>query len=282
MTLVVGATSGAVAGRLITSADIKDGTITSRDIRDDAIKNKDIAPGAVSWRKSLSRPTRERIMGLAGAPGPVGEAGPSGPPGPQGQAGPAGPPGERGPQGPQGLPGADGVGVPGPPGSTFVAATYYGALVAGDLDDGVVELPPTSDPVVLSGEGVYLVNAQVTGMAEAQVLFRDPQEIVPDPDDVEKVLVDLVRAYQDGCYATISGPFATCQTSFPVYVGEGESVPIEVFAYADCGCPGPPPTVAVTAFRLGADAAVQPIPRISDLTARQRAKVLRQYERMVS
>lgn len=71
VTLVVGATSGAVADQLITSADIQNGTIKKVDLND-ALQAK---------------------VDRAGTPGPQGEPGVAGP------AGPAGPPGPRGPAG---------------------------------------------------------------------------------------------------------------------------------------------------------------------------------------
>ena len=101
LTLVVVATSGAVAGALITSDDIKDNTIKSRDIKDDTIRNKDIQAGAVTWEKSLSQATKDLIEGLAqsGAAGPPGEPGPAGPAGPAGSPGPAGANGVNGTNG---------------------------------------------------------------------------------------------------------------------------------------------------------------------------------------
>ena len=74
LTLVVGVTSGAVAGALITSSDIKDDTIKSRDIMDnaiqsrdiksDTIRNSDIRAGAVNWDKSLDDETKAQLEAL--------------------------------------------------------------------------------------------------------------------------------------------------------------------------------------------------------------------------
>lgn len=107
LTLVVVATSGAVAGALITSKDIKDNTVKSRDIKNSTIRTKDIQPGAVTWETSLSQATKDLIEGLAqsGAAGPPGEAGPQGP------AGPAGAPGAPGAPGPAGANGTNGTGA---------------------------------------------------------------------------------------------------------------------------------------------------------------------------
>lgn len=116
LTLVVGATSGAIADGLITSDDIQDDTIRSVDVKDESIgsddlkddsirsrdikvgtiRNSDIRDGAVTWDKSFDAATRELIEGLAqsGAAGPPGPAGPAGSPGSNGSPGSQGPAGE--------------------------------------------------------------------------------------------------------------------------------------------------------------------------------------------
>ncbi|MCW2772834.1 MAG: hypothetical protein JWN91_1160 [Nocardioides sp.] len=80
LALCVGSAGGAVADRLITSGDIKDGTIKSVDLSNGV--NKAIRKG--------------------GEPGPVGPVGPAGEQGVAGPAGPAGPKGDQGAQGNQG------------------------------------------------------------------------------------------------------------------------------------------------------------------------------------
>lgn len=79
LSLVVAATSGAVAGQLITSRDIQNGTIRKVDLSD-RLKAK---------------------VDRLGLPGPQGETGPMGP---------AGPAGARGPSGSDGRDGTDGIG----------------------------------------------------------------------------------------------------------------------------------------------------------------------------
>lgn len=44
--LVVGASGGAVAGAMVTGAQIKDGTVTGADVKNFSIGSKDITPGA--------------------------------------------------------------------------------------------------------------------------------------------------------------------------------------------------------------------------------------------
>lgn len=44
--LVLGASGGAVAGAMVTGAQIKDGTVTGADVKNGSIGSKDITPGA--------------------------------------------------------------------------------------------------------------------------------------------------------------------------------------------------------------------------------------------
>jgi hypothetical protein len=76
--LAVSAGTGAVAGSLITSADIKDRTIQARDLKKDSVTSLKIKNGTIK-RKDLSK----RVAGQLGQ-------GARGPAGPQGPAGPAG------------------------------------------------------------------------------------------------------------------------------------------------------------------------------------------------
>ncbi len=105
MTLVVGATSGAVAGKLITSKDIKDEHHqVSTDIRRRTLSRAGTsARSSSTWDERARRRPREanrcpggsgrrrrsrRSHGLDGltAPGPAGQPGPAGPAGPAGAA----------------------------------------------------------------------------------------------------------------------------------------------------------------------------------------------------
>ena len=86
----------AVAARLVSGAQIKDGTVQLKD---------------------LSRKARTALAGRAGPPGPQGVPGQPGAPGATGDAGPAGPQGTAGAVGAAGEDGQDGQdGVPGPAG----------------------------------------------------------------------------------------------------------------------------------------------------------------------
>jgi collagen triple helix repeat protein len=139
--LVIALAGTASAARLITGAQIKDGSITGRDIKAgsigasnlradaaSALRGRDGAPGATGARGDTG-PTGPRgdagaqgvrgpkgdtgATGADGAAGIQGERGVAGPQGPKGDTGDAGargatgPQGDTGPQGPAGAPGAD-------------------------------------------------------------------------------------------------------------------------------------------------------------------------------
>ncbi|NYE36070.1 uncharacterized protein YjbI with pentapeptide repeats [Nocardioides cavernae] len=84
--VAVSASTGAVAGALITGADIKNGTVTSADIKNKTITAKDVKDGALN-SAHLSPAT---LAGLQGGSGPAGPTGPAGQTGPKGDPGPAG------------------------------------------------------------------------------------------------------------------------------------------------------------------------------------------------
>jgi hypothetical protein len=62
--LMVASTGGAIAGSLITSAQIKDNTVTTADVKDGTLKTADLA-----------RATRTALSGATGAAGPQGAQG---------------------------------------------------------------------------------------------------------------------------------------------------------------------------------------------------------------
>lgn len=66
--LVVAASSGAVAGSLITSADIKNNTIRGHDIHNETIKSRDIANGTIA-RADLDPSLANGLTGGGGTPG---------------------------------------------------------------------------------------------------------------------------------------------------------------------------------------------------------------------
>jgi hypothetical protein len=277
LTLVVGAGSGAVAGKLITSQDIQDGTIHARDLADNSVKNRTIGRGQVNWWKSLSVPTKRKITGLV-------QDGATGPAGPQGEQGPAGPAGPAGPQGARGLTGPEGPqGPDGPAGSTFVGMDHFTAADE-DIDGSdPVELLPTAGGITLSDPGVYLVNARalLTDLDDV-VFFGDPavfEEGAPsDPDDLVEFLRELFQIFQNACVPNDGFLGPTCQSTFPVYVHE-DPVTLGVFASV-CGCSSAP-LATVTAFKLDSRSVPEADLPIT-LSPRERVKLLKRYQRYFS
>ncbi|HET7195074.1 MAG TPA: hypothetical protein VFI99_08790 [Nocardioides sp.] len=112
--VAIGAT-GAVAGTLITSHQIEDGTIRSVDVKDESLRVADLRPGAV-----------DKLSGSEGAQGAVG---------PQGAPGLQGPQGEQGPQGDQGEQGGPGVS------NLIVGAGYTETWAANSYGESIEECP---------------------------------------------------------------------------------------------------------------------------------------------
>lgn len=46
--LLLGSTGGAVAGRMITGQQIKNGTVTTKDVKDRSLRTRDLTPAAIS------------------------------------------------------------------------------------------------------------------------------------------------------------------------------------------------------------------------------------------
>jgi hypothetical protein len=134
----VGGMSTAVAAKLITSSQIKDGTIRAVDLSDGVNAQLDKAGSE----------------GPAGPAGPAGADGDTGPAGPSGPAGPAGPTGPSGPSGPSGNDGADGNdGLL----DAFYAVAYYNA---GNTNSGAiasVACDPDSQNFTAIAGGVQMI-----------------------------------------------------------------------------------------------------------------------------
>jgi len=178
LVLALGGT--ATAARLITGAQIKDGSITGRDIKNGSIGATDLrgdAANALRGRDGLRGETGATgakgdagavgpkgdtgaqgasgakgdvgAPGADGARGPQGDVGPAGPQGPKGDAGPAGPKGDTGDRGPQGPAGADGS-----------DATRLGVLDANGTRLGdYLDTSSTGDVSFLTSAGrIYQVN----------------------------------------------------------------------------------------------------------------------------
>ena len=78
--VAVSVSTGAVAGALITGADIKNGSVASADIMNKSVTGKDVKDGALT-AADLSAATVAGFQGGSGQPGPAGQAGPAGPAG---------------------------------------------------------------------------------------------------------------------------------------------------------------------------------------------------------
>lgn len=115
LALGAASTAGAVAGRLVTSSDIKDGTV----------KRVDLSNGV---NEALDK------VGEQGSEGPQGEQGPAGPAGPNGNTGEQGPKGEQGDVGPQGPRGERGPSGGGPDNVNTWTVTYTGDGTTDGLD----------------------------------------------------------------------------------------------------------------------------------------------------
>jgi hypothetical protein len=120
LALVLACAGSAVAGVLVTGAQIRDGSITGADVLDGSLRTADLEPGARAAANGNGR---------RGARGPRGPRGREGVPGPQGAVGATGPHGPTGPQGAQGP-----AGQPGPQGPPGAAIAYAHILPDGGLD----------------------------------------------------------------------------------------------------------------------------------------------------
>jgi hypothetical protein len=202
VTLAVAGTSGAIAGSLITSQDIKNGTIQTKDLKDDAVTNGKLAPGAVDWNRSLSAAAKEQIQSFVS----------EGVPGPQGP---------RGPRGSDGASGADGMGK-------IVFWDYFG-LSQSEPDGTAYELPPMNGQRLLLDEpGDYLVTmrgvTQLSGPDDFGTAI-----VVGDPSSGGGI-DSIFNACTAGGMLSVGIPIATCNTSFPISVQPGESLELPIYA----------------------------------------------------
>jgi hypothetical protein len=159
--------AGAVAGGLVGSSDIVDGSVRSVDVEDRGLHKRDLHRGAVTTAKIRDgaiglRDLNARVTELLRQPGPTGPQGPVGEQGPQGEPGVQGPQGERGPtgsRGPQGVPGVDGVdGATGPVGPAGPGAIRF-------MQDSTTAATPAA-VMVTGGCSEDQPFLQVSGLAE--------------------------------------------------------------------------------------------------------------------
>jgi hypothetical protein len=251
ITLIVGATSGAVAGQLITSRDIKDGTI----------KKADLSKGV---KHTFSQ---EGKQGATGAPGPAGPTGPTGSTGsigPAGEVGPAGPAGAPGSNGSRGRPGIDGDG-------SLVAAQHLGPdqVFDGSLN-GVQLLPDSGDPISIDEPGNYLVTLR-GAITDASYLGSGPFGVgamfvvgspLTDDDglDLDSVTSGCTALLIPACGATFSVVVHDDPVTLPVYLASFEG-PCEAEDPEDCEIPA---EAELMVYKMGGEPA--DLPGLPDLS----------------
>lgn len=252
LTMVVAGTTGAIAGRLVTSDDIEDHTIQSRDLAKDAVRGPQLAPESVRWGKHLKPATRALIESLAGADGPPGVPGPAG---------------AHGPIGPQGIPGpagADGV-------AELVDWAYYGVADVGASEaiDGVTvtELTPYDEAAAIPAAGVYLVNVRAVFTVPVDYDFSDPFLVAGEAVD------DDFRAF-DTC--SIELVTLTCNTTYPLFADGPTTLPVHAEGECSAAPPcGSPAVAVVSVLRLDGtapDTTGLPLPDLLDCLCGPRAR----------
>lgn len=242
VTLVVGATSGAVAGKLVTSADIKDG----------AVRKIDLSP----WlQQKLNR---------TGPAGPQGEPGPAGPAGAPGATGPAGPSGVDGHDGYDGADGVDGVDGTGVLSSWVSYDEPTGDTVPFSIDDPT---DPTGDPLEVELEGLEpdggeLALAPGSYLVTLRTLSPTLGVWVP------RLSTESGLTGPTSSMGVCLSLFVPCETTFPVVVGAAADLEIYLGDIgALCGCPAAPPQVSVSVVGLssGSALAVPDVPGFEDV-----------------
>jgi hypothetical protein len=100
--VALGGVAGAASTKLITGADIRNGSITGADIDNESIGGRELADGTITSSKIRNRSLRlsdfaaRDVDRLAGAKGDTGAPGPQGAPGEKGDTGLVGPAGPAG------------------------------------------------------------------------------------------------------------------------------------------------------------------------------------------
>jgi hypothetical protein len=223
LALVVAATTGAVAGTLITSKDIENHTIQTADLHQDSVKTRNIAPGSVTWGKSLSANAKATIEGLLaeGTPGSTGSQGPAGPAGETGAAGPAGPQGSRGETGPAGS------------GQLVEYDLFVPPSTLPGAEDDSYELEPASgEPIELTDPGTYLVTIQGATVNPPVASFISLGAGGTDPNSV-----------LNGCFASgtldMTPPVAMCSVTYTIGVSADAPLSLPVYVNGlNCGGEG--------------------------------------------
>lgn len=239
-TLVVGATSGAVGAKLVTSKDIKDGTITSKDIAKQGVAGPNLAKNSVNWDAQLDAATKKKIASLAGAKGAPGA------------------------KGANGAPGADGDG-------SLVDWDYFGITGYTNISPDE-DMPPLTelrglndDRLGVSEPGVYLVT--VRGMYTPQYLDSNfPALYVGSPLAPDGgVGLHALGGDCDLRAVLEESDFPSCSSTFTVFMAEAGDLPVFLFGLTpdesgECtreesaepgGCATPGAVAEVSLIRIG-------------------------------
>lgn len=199
--LIVAAAGTATAARMITGADIKDGTITSADIKNATIKGEDIKTGTIG-EMSLADSVKSKLN-TGGPQGPKGETGQQGATGSPGATGPKGDPGTQGPKGDPGVAAPGGFIIKDGDGnavSGFVSVEYD--LFARVVDGGLWQYRWDG---ALMKRTIYFPNSDCTGT---------PQEVFDSsipPNPQHRVYGENDQAYR---YGTNPPAVVTSQSYF--------------------------------------------------------------------
>lgn len=153
--IAVSVTSGATAGKLITGAEIKNGSITGADVRQGSLSGADIKDGTLSIRDFA-----HGLTGLTGAAGPRGVPGPVGPSGAPGAPGPSGAPGAPGAPGPAGPAGSSGGSQPD---HTYTWHGSYATGTATPLNSEQYQLAHSSE-IIPPGSVIQPVSLDMSGL----------------------------------------------------------------------------------------------------------------------
>jgi hypothetical protein len=247
--LVVATAGTAAVQKLITGAQIQDGTIASRDIKNGTITRTDLGAATISSLRG-----QRGAQGARGAVGPQGPAGPVGAAGPQGATGATGSQGAAGAQGPQGVKGDPGAGVHVTGSVATAAALPATGNTAGDayivtatghlhvwdgaawIDTGLVRGPdgpqgPTGPTGPQGPAGPTGATGPAGGLAGYEIVTGAPVAIVP---------ADIIKVVSASCPAgkvavgggvSFSNPErgVAVAESLPTALGAGWTVTVQNF-----------------------------------------------------
>lgn len=183
------ANAPAIAARLITSKDIRNGTVQEVDL-DAKVRTK---------LNNVGKPGPVGPQGERGATGATGIQGPRGPRGEQGSEGVPGPQGDRGFDGPRGQPGATGAqGPQGPAGPAGTSGIHPATSATIQVGDTATQTCPAGETVLSGGYTINDLDPSTPVSVIESVPTDDPhggmagntwRVKVSTPDDKVEILV---------------------------------------------------------------------------------------------